>query len=109
MIKNVKVQGMIMAHDVGEVWHKNGDLIGYFEYDITNGVCFTSIKPTTSQLGWDWRTIRNTKECRCNEWLTEVILYAHGFYWDGEVCLGCRVIVRGLTPVNFTKGHPFRK
>lgn len=101
-----------MSHANGAVI-KNGQVLGFFEYNGTCDVAISTIWQTRKELEENWRSDTSNK-CECGEPPEEVILYADygdGFHWSAKVCLRCKAIVENLMPfdsegVEHTDGLP---
>lgn len=98
-----------MSHASGEVWSKDGKLLGYFEYDGTCDVVCTRIHLTAAGVREHWRG-DNHRNCTCGATGQSVVLYTdYGFgcYWPGRVCWACMAVVDGIDPEGAEDGHPF--
>ena len=88
-----------MSHSSGAVI-RNGQVLGFFEYNSTSDVAISAIWPTYEELHENWRSgIWN--RCACGDPPQEVVLYTNygqGFHWSAKVCLRCKAIVENLMP-----------
>jgi hypothetical protein len=88
-----------MSHSNGAVI-KNGEILGFFEYNGTCDVAISSIWPTFEDLRNNWhKDIWN--KCKCDNQPLEAILYTNyggGFHWLTWICITCKAIVTNHMP-----------
>lgn len=103
-----------MSNALGEVWSKDGNRYGYFEYHGTTDTAFTRVFITKEEYQSNRRK-DNCRTCTCDASGETIILYSSygfGYYWSAVVCWNCMAIKHGADPADCEDergGHPFFK
>lgn len=88
-----------MSHSNGKVY-KDGNVIGYYEYDGISDVVCTAIRRTIEEVHKYWRK-DNTANCQCGQTPIAVVLWTdyggdHGMHWPGKACMRCMAVTDGI-------------
>lgn len=104
-----------MSHAYGQVFSKEDELLGWFEYNGTSDFALTAIQKTKEEVSNLWRTNSAHRECVCEDYemepdVVDVNLYSSyggGFYWPSKICKRCMAIIDNTTPHHFRSGFAF--